>query len=110
MVLTERPIPLKHTTLFTAIAITLLSNGFVLATNSPLAWLGLFCFLPYAAYQCHQRLTHPKDRYYFLLSLWVFLGLPFTLNALYGSLWWLAYWPVTFGYILIFSLINADKN
>ncbi|MFK0574037.1 hypothetical protein, partial [Endozoicomonas sp.] len=60
--------------------------------------------------QCHQRLTHPQDRYYFLLSLWVFLGLPFSLNAFYSSFWWLTYWPVTFACMLIFSLINSDKN
>ncbi len=104
-----KPLLLKNAALLLTIVISLLSLGFTTATNNPLGWIGLLCFVPYAAYQCYGRLNNPQDRYNFLLVLWVLLGLPFTFNVLDGSLWWLAYWPVTFLYWLVFGLININK-
>ncbi|WP_257296146.1 hypothetical protein [Endozoicomonas sp. YOMI1] len=79
-----------------------------MAYNSLFGWLGLIVVSPYAAYLCHNRL-HPETRPSFWVAYWLFLGFPFTINALYGSLWWLAYWPVTFGNIWALNVVRKNK-
>ena len=94
---------------FMAIVLSLLSCGFAAATNSLPGWIGLFVVSPYAAYQCHKRL-HPGSRRGFWVAYWLFFGVPFTLNAVHGSLWWLAFWPVSYMYILVFSMAQMAKD
>ena len=103
-----KPTMLMNALLILAILLSFLSLGFAMATNSLLGWIGLIILSPYAAYQSHKRFPR-EARHSFWIAYWVFLGLPFTFNALYGSLWWLAYWPVTLTYIFAFSALSSDK-
>ena len=103
-----KPTMLTNALLALVILLSFLSLGFATATNSLLGWAGLIILSPYAAYLCHKRLPMEAQRS-FWVAYWVCLGLPFTFNALYGSLWWLAYWPVTFIYGLVFSLLKINK-
>lgn len=70
---------------------------------------GTFVVSPYAAYQYHKRL-HPGSRRGFWVAYWLFFGVPFTLNAVHGSLWWRAFWPVSYIYILGFSMAQMAKD
>lgn len=90
------------------ILLTFVSWGFVMAYNSLYGWIGLIAVSPYAAYQCHKRI-HPESRLDFWKAYWLFVGMPFTVNALYLSPWWLAFWPVSYLYILGFSMMQMGK-
>ncbi len=108
MIASHLPTPAKPSLLINAlfilaILLTFACWGFVMAYNTLYGWIGLFVVSPYAAYQCHKRL-HTQSRLSFWVAYWLFLGLPFTLNALYVSPWWWAFWPVSFIYIYWFSV------
>lgn len=104
---TKSPL-LTKAVLLLAVLVSLLSWWFVIVNNSLFAWIGLVVVTPYAAYQCHERLK-PESRSTFRFCLWFLPGLTFTFNALNGSAWWLAYWPVSLVYLFVFNALNSDK-
>ena len=87
---------------------TLLSWLFVLKNNSLTGWIGVIFFGSFTSVELFKRMdSHYRPALKLLVLL--FVGLLFTINGVYVSPWWLAYWPVTFIYLLSFSLLRINN-